>query len=32
MQVAADGTPSLAFYDAQGNIVQELAPTKDKFQ
>lgn len=26
MQVAADGTPSLAFYDAEGRIVQELAP------
>ena len=26
MKVASDGTPSLAFYDAQGHVVQELAP------
>jgi hypothetical protein len=28
MQVAADGTPSLAFLDAQGRVIQELAPKK----
>lgn len=28
MKVSADGTPSLAFYDAQGHIIQELAPQK----
>ena len=27
MQVAKDGTPSLAFFDAQGHMVQSLAPT-----
>ncbi len=26
MKVAPDGTPSLAFYDAQGHVLQELAP------
>lgn len=26
MKVASDGTPSLAFYDAQGHVIQELAP------
>ena len=26
MKVASDGTPSLAFYDAQGHVLQELAP------
>lgn len=28
MQVTADGTPSLAFFDGEGRIVQELAPRK----
>jgi hypothetical protein len=28
MQVSADGTPSLAFFDAKGNVIQELAPKK----
>lgn len=28
MQVAADGTPSLAFFDGEGHLVQELAPKK----
>jgi len=27
IQVAADGTPSLAFYDAQGHLIQDLAPS-----
>ena len=26
MKVAPDGTPSMAFYDAQGRILQKLAP------
>ena len=26
MEVRSDGTPSLAFFDAQGHLVQELAP------
>jgi hypothetical protein len=28
MQVGSDGTPSLAFFDAQGHLVQELAPRR----
>ena len=28
MQVAADGTPSLAFFDAEGHLIQDLAPGK----
>ncbi len=28
MQVSADGTPSLAFFDAEGRLIQELAPRK----
>lgn len=28
MQVTADGTPSLAFFDGEGRIIQELAPRK----
>lgn len=28
MKVAADGTPSLAFYDVNGRVLQELAPAK----
>jgi hypothetical protein len=28
LQVTADGTPSLAFYDAEGRVLQELAPIK----
>jgi len=28
MQVASDGTPSLGFFDANGQLVQELAPRK----
>jgi hypothetical protein len=28
MQVSADGTPSLAFFDAEGHLIQELAPRK----
>jgi hypothetical protein len=28
IQVTADGTPSLAFYDAQGRVIQDLAPSK----
>jgi hypothetical protein len=28
MQVSADGTPSLAFFDAEGHVIQELAPKK----
>lgn len=27
MQVTADGAPSLVFFDAKGNVVQQLAPT-----
>lgn len=28
MQVSADGTPSLAFFDAEGHLTQDLAPRK----
>jgi hypothetical protein len=28
IQVGADGTPSLAFYDAAGKVVQEIAPKR----
>jgi hypothetical protein len=28
MQVAADGTPSLAFFDADGHVVQEFVPKR----
>ena len=28
MQVASDGTPSLAFFDESGHLIQELAPEK----
>ncbi len=28
MQVAKDGTPSLAFFDADGRLIQELAPKR----
>ena len=28
MQVGADGTPSLVFFDAQGHVVQALAPAR----
>lgn len=28
IEVAADGTPSLAFYDATGHLIQDLAPKK----
>ena len=28
MQVAADGTPSLGFFDADGHLIQEIAPRK----
>lgn len=28
MQVAKDGTPSLAFFDADGHLIQELAPKR----
>jgi hypothetical protein len=28
MQVASDGTPSLRFFDADGDLIQELAPRK----
>ena len=30
MKVAPDGTPSLAFYDAQGHVIQELAPKQQQ--
>jgi hypothetical protein len=28
MQVASDGTPSLGFFDAEGHLIQDLAPRK----